>query len=175
MARFDMFSAPTFGYEDLKKAIFDSSTTEPSSVYIMTHENLPNASKIGVSVNPEQRKKQIAKWTSKEGRVYNYPMSVAWQSQKVERQLAEAVEHLAQAYALVKYGQISELPKAIVSGRSEFFQCSTKQAIGFVAVAFKMAKKLNNNVLKIAQYAKQYIEQKLEYLPINMARWVSQI
>ena len=155
--------------------IFNSPTTEPSSVYIMTHENLPDASKIGVSVNPEQRKKQIAKWTSKKGRVYNYPMSVAWQSHKVERQLAEAVEHLAQAYALVKYGQISELPKAIVSGRSEFFQCSTKQAIGFVAVAFKMAKKLNNNVLKIAQYAKQYVEQKLEYLPINMARWMSQI
>ena len=155
--------------------IFNSPTTEPSSVYIMTHENLPDASKIGVSVNPEQRKKQIAKWTSKEGRVYNYPMSVEWQSRKVNRQLAEAVEHLAQAYALVKYGQISELPKAIVSGRSEFFQCSTKQAIGFVAVAFKMAKKLNNNVLKIAQYAKQYVEQKLKYLPINMTRWMSQV
>jgi hypothetical protein len=155
--------------------IFNSPTTDPSSVYIMTHENLPDASKIGVSVNPEQRKKQIAKWTSKEGRVYNYPMSVAWQSQKVERQLAEAVEHLAQAYALVKYGQISELPKTIVSGRSEFFQCSIKQAIGFIVAAFTMAKKLNNNVLKIAQYAKQYVEQKLEYLPINMARWMSQI
>ena len=155
--------------------IFNSPTTEPSSVYIMIHENLPDASKIGVSVNPEQRKKQIAKWTSKKGRVYNYPMSVAWQSHKVERQLAEAVEHLAQAYALVKYGQISELPKTIVSGRSEFFQCSTKQAVGFIVAAFKMAKKLNNNVLKIAQYAKQYVEQKLEYLPINMARWMSQI
>ena len=155
--------------------IFNSPTTDPSSVYIMTHENLPNASKIGVSVNPEQRKKQIAKWTSKKGRVYNYPMSVAWQSHKVERQLAEAVEHLAQAYALVKYGQISELPKTIVSGRSEFFQCSTKQAVGFITAAFKMAKKLNNNVLKIAQYAKQYVEQKLEYLPINMARWMSQV
>ena len=155
--------------------IFNSPTTEPSSVYIMTHENLPDASKIGVSVNPEQRKKQIAKWTSKEGRGYNYPMSVAWQSHKVERQLAEAVEHLAQAYALVKYGQISELPKTIVSGRSEFFQCSTKQAVGFITAAFKMAKKLNNNVLKIAQYAKQYVEQKLEYLPINMARWMSQV
>ena len=155
--------------------IFNSPTTEPSSVYIMTHENLPDASKIGVSVNPEQRKKQIAKWTSKEGRVYNYPMSVAWQSQKVERQLAEAVEHLAQAYALVKYGQISELPKTIVSGRSEFFQCSIKQAVSFIANAFKMAKKLNNDVLKIAQYAKQYIEKKLNYLPINMARWMSQI
>ena len=45
----------------------------------------------------------------------------------------------------------------------------------FIVAAFKMAKKLNNNVLKIAQYAKQYIEQKLEYLPINMARWMSQI
>ena len=155
--------------------VFNSPTTEPSSVYIMTHENLPDASKIGMSVNPEQRKKQIAKWTSKEGRVYNYPMSVAWQSQKVERQLAEAVEHLAQAYALVKYGQISELPETIVSGRSEFFQCSIKQAIGFIVAAFTMAKKLNNNVLKIAQYAKQYVEQKLEYLPINMARWMSQI
>ena len=160
---------------NLSKKFSIAPPLKPSSVYIMTHENLPNASKIGVSVNPEQRKKQIAKWTSKEGRVYNYPMSVAWQSQKVERQLAEAVEHLAQAYALVKYGQISELPETIVSGRSEFFQCSTKQAIGFIAVAFKMAKKLNNDVLKIAQYAKQYIEQKLEYLPINMARWVSQI
>jgi predicted acetyltransferase len=155
--------------------IFNSPTTDPSSVYIMTHENLPDASKIGVSVNPEQRKKQIAKWTSKEGRVYNYPMSVAWQSQKVKRQLAEAVEHLAQAYAIVKCGQIEELPETIVSGRSEFFQCSIKQAIGFIAIAFKMAKKLNNNVLKIAQYAKQYVEQKLEYLPINMARWMSQI
>jgi hypothetical protein len=155
--------------------IFDSPTTEPSSVYIMTHENLPDASKIGVSVNPEQRKKQIAKWTSKEGRVYNYPMSVAWQSRKVKRQLAEAVEHLAQAYALVKYGQTQELPKTIVSGRSEFFQCSIKQAVSFIANAFKIAKKLNNDVLKIAQYAKQYIEKKLDYLPINMARWVSQI
>ena len=155
--------------------IFNSPTTEPSSVYIMIHENLPDASKIGVSVNPEQRKKQIAKWTSKEGRVYNYPMFVEWQSRKVNRQLAEAVEHLAQAYALVKYGQTQELPKTIVSGRSEFFQCSIKQAVSFIANAFKMAKKLNNDVLKIAQYAKQYIEKKLNYLPINMARWVSQI
>ena len=164
-----------YAHDYYGEEIFNSPTTEPSSVYIMTHENLPDASKIGMSVNPEQRKKQIAKWTSKEGRVYNYPMSVAWQSQKVERQLAEAVEHLAQAYALVKYGQISELPETIVSGRSEFFQCSIKQAIGFIVAAFTMAKKLNNNVLKIAQYAKQYVEQKLEYLPINMARWMSQI
>ena len=155
--------------------IFDSHTTKPSSVYIMTYESLPNVSKIGVAVNPEQRKKQIAKWTSKKGRVYNYPMSVEWQSRKVNRQLAEAVEHLAQAYALVKYGQSAELPKAIISGRSEFFQCSIKQATAFIAVAFKMAKKLNNDVLKIAQYAKQYIEERLTYLPINMARWVSQI
>ena len=155
--------------------VFDSSTTKPSSVYIMTHENLPDASKIGVAVNPEHRRKQIAKWTSKEGRVYNYPMFVEWQSRKVNRQLAEAVEHLAQAYALVKYGQTQELPKTIVSGRSEFFQCSIKQAVSFIANAFKMAKKLNNDVLKIAQYAKQYIEKKLNYLPINMARWVSQI
>ena len=88
----------------------------------MTYESLPNVSKIGVAVNPEQRKKQIAKWTSKKGRVYNYPMVVDWQSKKVNRQLAEAVEHLAQAYALVKYGQSSELPRAIISGRSEFFQ-----------------------------------------------------
>ena len=73
--------------------IFDSHTTKPSSVYIMTYESLPNVSKIGVAVNPEQRKKQIAKWTSKKGRVYNYPMSVEWQSRKVNRQLAEAVEH----------------------------------------------------------------------------------
>ena len=154
--------------------IFDSHTTKPSSVYIMTYESLPNVSKIGVAVNPEQRKKQIAKWTSKKGRVYNYPMSVEWQSRKVNRQLAEAVEHLAQAYALVKQGQSTELPKAIISGRSEFFQCSIKQATAFIAVAFKMAKKLNNDVLKIAQYAKQYIEERLTYLPINMARWVSQ-
>ena len=155
--------------------IFDSQTIKPSSVYVMTYESLPNVSKIGVAVNPEQRKKQIAKLTSKKGRVYNYPMSVEWQSRKVNRQLAEAVEHLAQAYALVKYGQSSELPKAIISGRSEFFQCSIKQATAFIAVAFKMAKKLNNDVLKIAQYAKQYIEERLTYLPINMARWVSQI
>ena len=57
----------------------------------------------------------------------------------------------------------------------QFFQCSIKQATAFIAVAFKMAKKLNNDVLKIAQYAKQYIEERLTYLPINMARWVSQI
>ena len=132
--------------------IFNSPTVAPSSVYIMTHENLPDISKIGMSVNPEQRKKQIAKWTSKEGRVYNYPMSVEWQSEKFDRQLAEAVEHLAQA-----------------------FQCSIKQSVSFIANAFKMAKKLNNDVLKIAQYAKQYIEKKLNYLPINMARWLSQI
>ena len=155
--------------------VFDSSTIKPSSVYIMTHENLPNASKIGVAVEPEQRRKQIAKWTSKEGRVYNYPMSVEWQSEKFDRQLAEAVEHLAQAYAIVKYGQAAELPETIVSGRSEFFQCSIKQSVSFIANAFKMAKKLNNDVLKIAQYAKQYIEKKLNYLPINMTRWVSQI
>ena len=45
--------------------IFDSQTIKPSSVYVMTYESLPNVSKIGVAVNPEQRKKQIAKWTSK--------------------------------------------------------------------------------------------------------------
>ena len=42
--------------------VFESFTTKPSSVYIMTHENVPSVSKIGVAVNPEQRKKQIAKW-----------------------------------------------------------------------------------------------------------------
>ena len=96
-------------------------------------------------------------------------------AEKFDRQLAEAVEHLAQAYAIVKYGQAAELPETIVSGRSEFFQCSIKQSVSFIANAFKMAKKLNNDVLKIAQYAKQYIEKKLNYLPINMARWLSQI
>ena len=155
--------------------IFQSFTTKPSSVYIMTHKNVPSVSKIGVAVNPEQRRKQIAKWTSKEGRVYNYPMTVKWQSRKVERQLAEAVEHLAQAYALVKYGQKAELPETIVSGRSEFFQCSIKQAAAFIAVAFKTAKKLNNDILKIARYAKHYIETQLGYIPTNMARWASQI
>ena len=139
--------------------VFESFTTKPSSVYIMTHENVPSVSKIGVAVNPEQRRKQI----------------VEWQSRKVERQLAEAVEHLAQAYALVKYGQKAELPETIVSGRSEFFQCSIKQATAFIAVAFKTAKKFNNDVLKIARYAKQYIETQLGYLPVNMARWASQI
>ena len=76
---------------------------------------------------------------------------------------------------LIEHWKNSERPETIVSGRSEFFQCSTKQAVSFIANAFKMAKKLNNDVLKIAQYAKQYIEKKLNYLPINMARWVSQI
>ena len=155
--------------------IFNSATTKPSSVYIMTHEDLPTVSKIGVAVNPEQRRKQIAKWTSKQGRLYNYPMTVEWQSRKVERQLAEAVEHLAQAYAVVKYGQKTELPETIVSGRSEFFQCSIKQAAAFIAVAFKTAKKLNNDILRIARYAKQYIETQLGYIPTNMARWASQI
>lgn len=164
-----------YAQEYYGEEVFNSPTTAPSSIYIMTHENLLNATKIGMSVNPEQRKKQIAKWTSKEGRVYNYPITVEWQSEKVDRQLAEAVEHLAQAYAIVKCGQSTELPETIVSGRSEFFQCSIKQAISFIAVAFKTAKKFNNDVLKIAQYAKQYIEQKLNYLPINMARWLSQI
>ena len=146
--------------------VFESFTTKPSSVYIMTHENVPSVSKIGVAVNPEQRKKQIAKWTSKKGRVYNYPMAVDWQSKKVNRQLAEAVEHLAQAYALVKYGQTQELPKTIVSGRSEFFQCSTKQAVSFIANAFKMAKKLNRNYIGIeisAEYIK-IIHKRLGYV-----------
>ena len=65
-----------YAHDYYGEEVFNSPTTEPSSVYIMTHENLPDASKIGMSVNPEQRKKQIAKWTSKKGRVYNYPMNV---------------------------------------------------------------------------------------------------
>ena len=32
--------------------VFDTFTTKPSSVYIMTHENVPSVSKIGVAVNP---------------------------------------------------------------------------------------------------------------------------
>ena len=66
-------------------------------LYIMSHAKFPTAHKIGISINPYYRFK-------------NDDIKVVQVFKKLgNRDFAELVEHIAQMYALVKYGQFEEL------------------------------------------------------------------
>ena len=98
----------TIRYDE--NAIFPSPTVKDSQIYIMTHPRV-QGSKIGLAVDAKSRSK---------GGGDNITVEMA--TKKGERDAAEAIEHLAQAYALVNVGQIEsrkngnieELPAEIV-------------------------------------------------------------
>ena len=135
----------------------------PSKLYIMTHPKVDGC-KLGLAINPKNRALGVGK-----------NMSVILETKRIESDTMEAIEHLAQAYALVKYGQQSKLPKEIVSGRSEFFRATVKQAQAFIGAAFAQAKRLGMDALAIASYALDFILKNLGKVPRNMERWTSHV
>ena len=143
--------------------VFPAATMKDSELYIMSHPEV-DGHKIGLAVNAKSRARGIGK-----------KMNICMVTKRIHRDTMEAIEHLAQAYALVKYGQQPKLPKEIVSGRSELFKCSEKQAKAFIACAFRQAKKLGMDALEIATYALDYILKHLGKVPRNMARWVGHV
>ena len=155
----------TFAYKTISPSdwVFPSATVRDSQLYIMSHPEVEGR-KIGLAVNPKGRAVGVGN-----------NMTVEMVTKRVHRDTMEAIEHLAQAYALVKYGQQSDLPSEIVSGRSEFFKCTHKQAKAFIASAFRQAKRLGMDALEIAVYARDYILKHLGAIPKNMARWTGYV
>tara|TARA_Y100000817_G_C16686804_1_gene468590 strand:+ start:201 stop:716 length:516 start_codon:yes stop_codon:yes gene_type:complete len=161
----------TYTIRSDENAIFPSPTVRDSQLYIMTHPRV-EGSKIGLAVDAKSRSKGVGD-----------NITVEMSTKKVDRDTAEAIEHLAQAYALVKVGQIEsrkngnieELPKEIVSGRSEFFRATVAQAQAFIGAAFAQAKRLGMDALAIAVYAVEYILRHVGKIPHNMLRWVGHV
>ena len=155
----------TFAYKTVSPSdwVFPSATVRDSQLYIMSHPKV-DGHKIGLATDAKSRARGVGK-----------NMNVCMVTKRVPRDVMEAIEHLAQAYALVKYGQQAKLPKEIVSGRSEFFKCSEKQAKAFIASAFRQAKRLGMDALEIAVYARDYILKHLGAIPKNMARWTGYV
>ena len=134
-------------------------------LYIMSHAKFPTAHKIGISTNPYFRFK-------------NDDIKVVQVFKKLgNRDFAELVEHIAQMYALVKYGQFEELKndrqakKFADSGHSEWFACSHAQASGCIAQAYKKVYSLNFDKLELAKFALTYSENKGKPIPYDMTRW----
>ena len=134
-------------------------------LYIMSHAKFPTAHKIGISTNPYYRFK-------------NDDIKVVQVFKKLgNRDFAELVEHIAQMYALVKYGQFEELKndrqkkEFADSGHSEWFNCSHAQASGCIAQAYKKVYSLNYCKLSLAKFALTYSESKGVYIPYDMMRW----
>ena len=134
-------------------------------LYIMSHAKFPTAHKIGISTNPYYR-------------FNNDDIKVVQVFKKLgNRDFAELVEHIAQMYALVKYGQFDELKndrqkkEFADSGHSEWFACSHAQASGCVAQAYKKVYALNFDKLELAKFALTYPTSKGQEIPYDMTRW----
>ena len=145
--------------------------TGPSKVYVMIAEMIKLAAKIGLGVHPDDRAR---KGVSLKGKAN---VSVAVQSKRVARDLAEGIEHMAQVYAYVKYGKLykSTTQKWCESGTSEWFPCTTKQAQAMIMNAFKMAKKLDYDVLALTTYALDYMEKNNKREPKDWTRWIEYV
>ena len=134
-------------------------------LYIMSHAKFPTAHKIGISINPYERFK-------------NKDIKVVQVFKKLgNRDFAELVEHIAQMYALIKYGQFDEIKfdrqkkEFAESGHSEWFACSHAQASGCIAQAYKKVYALNFDKLELAKFALTYSENKGKAIPYDMTRW----
>ena len=135
-----------------------------ANIYVMGHKLYP-AHKIGISTYPEKR--------------FNDDNIILKQTFKKlgNRDFAELIEHLAQMYALVKYGQFEPIKfdrykKDIVSsGHSEWFNCTHPQASGCIAQAFKKVYELNYCKLALAKLCVSYSRKKGVDIPDDMARW----
>ena len=83
----------TFAYKTVSPSdwVFPSATVRDSQLYIMSHPEVEGR-KIGLAVNPKGRAVGVGN-----------NMTVEMVTKRVHRDTMEAIEHLAQAYALVKY------------------------------------------------------------------------
>ncbi len=138
-----------------------------ANIYIMGHSDFPNAHKIGIATNPTRRAKDI-----------DEKIILKQTFKKLgNRDFAELVEHIAQMYALVKYGQFETIKKdrfakeICSSGHSEWFNCSHAQASGCIAQAYKKVYSLNYCKLSLAKFALTYSESKGTFIPYDMMRW----
>jgi len=84
---------------------------------------------------------------------------------------------LAQVYAYVKVGRpdnYHSLP--VKSGSSEFFNTENeKQALGFIYAAIKQAKRLENDIKAIIEYALNYLRQKIGKIPSSYSMAVKRL
>jgi len=122
--------------------------------------------KIGVTNNWEVRENNIKNVTME----YLSPYYSS-------RSYAMAIELLAQVYAYVKVGRpdnYHSLP--VKSGSSEFFNTENeKQALGFIYAAIKQAKRLENDIKAIIEYALNYLRQKIGKIPSSYSMAVKRL
>jgi len=138
-----------------------------ANLYVMGHSDFPNAHKIGISTYPTNRSKDI-----------DEKVILKQVFKKLgNRDFAELIEHLAQMYALVKYGQFETIKfdrykkHLCSSGHSEWFNCSHAQASGCIAQAYKKVYALNFDKLALAKECVSYSRKKGIEIPDDMARW----
>ena len=136
-------------------------------LYVMGHADFPNAHKIGIATDPTRRAKDI-----------DEKIILKQTFKKLgNRDFAELIEHLAQMYALVKYGQFEPIKydrykrHLCSSGHSEWFNCSHAQASGCIAQAYKKVYSLNFDKLALAKECVTYSRKKGIEIPDDMARW----
>jgi hypothetical protein len=143
-------------------------TISDSRLYILgaldRARNLIDAVKIGLAKTPKNRANDVSKKYDVPGRKYRKNeknVFVILQSRAVYRDLAEGIEHMAQVYAYVKYGKLPFMKAKAwsESGTSEWFAIKPKQAQAMIMNAFKMAKKLDYDVLALTTYALDYMEK----------------
>ena len=109
-------------------------------VYAMIDKTNPNASKIGVSNNPERREGEV-------GYVKTYG-----RYRVASRRDANLIESMAKAFAIRKYGRAytegSERLGFYSDGYTEFFNAPIKAAMGFILKALMMFRELGYDALR---------------------------
>ena len=140
--------------------IWSKPSLRPCHLYVGQEADRPNESKAGCGVDPRgQRAKGIGK---------DFAMRTVFRPFQ-DRDVANAVEMLCHAYLTVKFGRAIASEK-IVSGRSEFFNCTDAQAHGAMAAAYKKAKAMNYDAYEIGRYALGYFLEHLGYFPHDNKR-----
>ena len=136
-------------------------------IYIMGHKKFSDAHKIGITTHLDKRAKDISE-----------DVFLKQVFKKLgNRDFAELIEHLAQMYALVKYGQFETIKldrrkkQLCSSGHSEWFNCSHAQASGCIAQAYKKVYSLNFDKLALARECLSYPRNKGVQIPDDMRRW----
>jgi hypothetical protein len=101
-------------------------------VYAMEDVTHP-ITKIGVSKNPEARAKQVG------------AVVVKARYEVADRFIANLIESMAHAFAIRKYGRSSVRTG---DGRTEFFKCTVRQAMGFILRAYQLFSKMGYDALR---------------------------
>lgn len=109
-------------------------------IYAMRDLTNPNASKIGVSNNPERREGEVA-YVKTYGR---YEVNT--------RREAVLIESMAKAFAIRKFGRAYndryERLGYYSDGYTEFFNAPIKSAMGFILKALMLFRKLGYDALR---------------------------